>query len=70
VEAVLGRDAKRWTLAQVNASDTGPSVLEYQVRARKSVGLETLREHLLAEAAPHVIAADRVTPEGSDTILS
>ena len=66
VEAVLGRDAKRWSLAQVSANDEGPSVLEYQVRARKSVGLETLREHLLAEAAPHVIAADRVTPDGAD----
>ena len=70
VEAVLGRDAKRWSLAQVSASDTGPSVLEYQVRARKSVGIETLREHLLAEAAPHVIAADHVHTGGPDTILS
>jgi hypothetical protein len=70
VEAILGRDAKRWSLAQVSASDQGPSVLEYRVRARKSVGLETLREHLLKEAAPHVIAADRITPDGSDTILS
>jgi hypothetical protein len=70
IEAVLGRDAKRWSLAQVSASDTGPSVLEYQVRARKSVGFEALREHLLAEASPHVIAADHAPARGSDTILS
>jgi hypothetical protein len=31
------------------------------VRARKSVGLDALREHLLREAAPHVVAAD--TPD-------
>lgn len=65
VEAVLGRDAKRWTLAQVQAGNGGPAVLEYRVRARKSVGLEGLREHLLAEAAPHVVAADHA-PDGSD----
>lgn len=63
VEAVLGRDAKRWALAQVEASDTGPSVLEYRVRVRKSVGLDGLREHLLAEGAPHVVAADHA-PDG------
>ncbi len=63
IEAVLGRDAKRWTLAQVNASDSGPSVLEYRVRARKSVGLDGLRQHLLVEAAPHVVAADEA-PDG------
>lgn len=63
IEAVLSRDAKRWRLEQVDASDTGPSVLEYQVRARKSVGLEALREHLLTEAAPHVVAADHA-PDG------
>jgi hypothetical protein len=63
IEAVLGRDAKRWSLAQIRASDTGPSVLEYRVRARKSVGIDGLREHLLAEAAPHVVAADHA-PDG------
>jgi len=63
IEAVLGRDAKRWSLAQVSASDTGPSVLEYRVRARKSVGLDGIREHLLAEGAPHVVAADQA-PDG------
>jgi hypothetical protein len=64
IEAVLGRDAKRWSLAQVRASDTGASVLEYRVRARKSVGLDGLREHLLAEGAPYVVAADQ-SPDGS-----
>jgi hypothetical protein len=63
IEAVLGRDAKRWSLVQVSASDTGPSVLEYRVRARKSVGLDGIREHLLAEGAPHVVAADPA-PDG------
>ena len=63
IEAVLGRDAKRWSLAQVSASDTGPSVLEYRVRARKSVGLDGIRDHLLAEGAPHVVAADQA-PDG------
>jgi hypothetical protein len=61
IEAVLGRDAKRWTLAQVDANSAGPSILEYRVRARKSVGLEALREHLLAEGAPHVVAADQAS---------
>ena len=63
IEAVLVRDAKRWTLAQVSANPSGPSVLEYRVRARKSVGLDALRAHLLAEGAPHVVAADQA-PDG------
>jgi hypothetical protein len=58
VEAVLTRDAKRWTLAQITPSDGGAGVLEYRVRPRKSVGIEGLREHLLREGAPHVVAAD------------
>ena len=58
VEAVLQRDAKRWTLAQVKPNDEGAGLLEYRVRPRKSVGLEGLREHLLKEGAPHVVAAD------------
>ncbi len=58
VEAVLARDAKRWSLAQITPSDGGAGVLEYKVRARKSVGIEALREHLLREGAPHVVAAD------------
>ena len=63
IEAVLGRDAKRWSLAQVSAEEPGPTVLEYRVRARKSVGLDGLREHILAEAAPYVVAADQ-EPDG------
>jgi hypothetical protein len=63
IEAVLGRDAKHWTLAQVSAGSGGPTVLEYRVRPRKSVGIEGLREHILAEGAPHVVAADHA-PDG------
>ena len=58
VEAILERDAKRWTLEQVIAGTDSPPLLTYRVRARKSVGMEGLREHLLREAAPHVVAAD------------
>jgi Domain of unknown function (DUF4956) len=58
VEAILARDAKHWSLAQVTPQDGGAGVLEYRVRPRKSVGLEGLREHLLREGAPHVVAAD------------
>jgi hypothetical protein len=61
VEAVLERDAKRWTLEQIVAGTESPPQLTYRVRARKSVGLDGLREHLLHDAAPHVVAAD--TPE-------
>ncbi len=58
IEAVLARDAKRWNLEQVVAATGGPPVMHYKVRARKSVGVERLREHLLQEGAPHVVAAD------------
>jgi len=58
IEAVLGRDAKRWSLVRTNTDDSGPKVLEYRVRPRKSVGFDGLREHLLREGAPHVVAAD------------
>jgi hypothetical protein len=58
VEAVLERDTKRWSLAKVRSADGDASVLEYQVRTRKRVDLDTLREHLLKEGAPHVVAAD------------
>jgi Domain of unknown function (DUF4956) len=60
VEAVLERDTKRWSLAKVGPSDGGASVLEYRVRTRKRVDLDALREHLLKEGAPHVVAADEV----------
>ena len=58
IEAILARDAKRWTLEQVVPETEGPPRLTYRVRPRKSVGLEGIREHLLRQAAPHVVAAD------------
>jgi len=58
VEAVLQRDAKAWSLAGTRPSDGGPGILEYRVRIRKRVDLDTLRERLLREGAPHVVAAD------------
>ena len=58
IEAILERDAKRWTLEQVVAGTDSAPLLTYRVRARKSVGMDNLREHLLREAAPHVVAAD------------
>ena len=61
IEAVLERDAKRWTLEQIVAGTESPPQLTYRVRARKSVGLDGLREHLLRDGAPHVVAAD--TPD-------
>jgi hypothetical protein len=61
IEAILARDAKRWTLEQVVAGTDGPPLLTYRVRARKSVGMDGLRERLLREGAPHVVAAD--TPD-------
>lgn len=63
IEAVLARDAKRWTLEQVVAGDDGPPLLAYRVRARKSVGMDALRERLLREGAPHIVAADEPPPE-------
>jgi hypothetical protein len=59
IEAVLARDAKRWMLEQVVADTNGPPRLTYRVRARKSVGMDGLRERLLREGAPHVVAADQ-----------
>jgi uncharacterized protein DUF4956 len=58
IEAVLERDAKRWALEQIVAGTGNTPQLTYRVRARKSVGLDGLREHLLRDAAPHVVAAD------------
>ncbi len=62
IETVLARDAKRWTLEQVVAGSNGPPLLTYRVRARKSVGMDALRERLLREGAPHVVAADEPPP--------
>jgi hypothetical protein len=58
IEAILERDAKRWTLEQIVADTESAPLLTYRVRARKSVGMDGLREHLLREGAPHVVAAD------------
>ena len=58
IEAVLERDAKRWMLEQVVTGTGNTPQLTYRVRAKKSVGLDALREHLLRDAAPHVVAAD------------
>jgi hypothetical protein len=58
IEAVLERDAKRWMLEQIVADTGNPPQLTYRVRAKKSVGLDALREHLLRDGAPHVVAAD------------
>jgi hypothetical protein len=58
IEAILDRDAKRWVLEQSVTGGDGPPLLTYRVRARKSVGMHGLREHLLKEGAPHVVAAD------------
>jgi lysylphosphatidylglycerol synthetase-like protein (DUF2156 family) len=63
VEAVLQRDAKAWTLSRTQPSDGGPGILEYRVRPRKRVDLDTLRERLLREAAPHVVAADETSAD-------
>jgi len=62
VEAVLQRDAKSWDLTSSRPSDGGPGILEYRVRIRKRVDLDTLRERLLREGAPHVVAADESSP--------
>jgi hypothetical protein len=62
IEAILARDAKRWTLEQVVAGADGPPRLTYRVRVRKSVGMDVLRERLLREGAPHVVAADEPPP--------
>jgi Domain of unknown function (DUF4956) len=58
IEAVLERDAKRWMLEQIVAGTGNAPQLTYRVRAKKSVGLDALREHLLRDGAPHVVAAD------------
>ena len=59
IEAVLMRDAKRWSLEGEEPPANGnATVLAYRVRPRKSVGLDGLRSNLLREGAPHVVAAD------------
>jgi hypothetical protein len=58
IERVLERDAKQWAAAGSEPGDGVSGILDYRVRAKKSVGIETLRSHLLSEGAPQVIAAD------------
>jgi small basic protein len=62
IERVLARDAKQWAATGTEAGEGASGVLEYRVRPRKSVGFEALRDHVLAEGAPHVIAADEAAP--------
>jgi Domain of unknown function (DUF4956) len=63
IEAILERDAKKWALEQEVSATDGPPQLTYKVRAKKSVGLDGLRERLLREGAPHVVAADEPPQE-------
>jgi hypothetical protein len=58
VEAVLDRDAKRWTFLESHPEAGGGGLLVYEVRARKRVPLPELRRRLLSEGAPHVLATD------------
>ena len=61
VERVLARDAKLWAESAAEPGEGASGVLEYRIRPRKSVGIESLRDHLLSEGAPHVIATDEAT---------
>jgi uncharacterized protein DUF4956 len=61
VERVLARDAKVWTASSSEPGEGIGGVLEYRVRPRKSVGLDALRDNLLREGAPNVIATDEAT---------
>jgi hypothetical protein len=62
IERVLTRDAKLWTASGTEPGDGAAGVLEYRIRPRKSIGLDTLRDNLLREGAPHVIATDEAVP--------
>jgi Domain of unknown function (DUF4956) len=62
IERVLARDAKLWTASGAESGDGAAGVLEYRVRPRKRIGLDTLRDNLLREGAPHVIATDEALP--------
>lgn len=63
-EQVLARDAKLWVAGGTEPGEGKGGVLEYQVRPRKSVGLEGLRENLLRDGAPHIIATDEAATAG------
>lgn len=58
VEALLDAEAKRWTFLTATRHPGGGGLLEYDVRPRKRITLPQLRERLLAQASPQVIAAD------------
>jgi hypothetical protein len=58
VEQVLARDAKVWTASSTEPGEGTAGVLEYRVRPRKSVGLAAVRDNLLRDGAPHIIATD------------
>ena len=62
IERLLARDAKLWTASGSEPGEGTAGVLEYRIRPRKSVGLNTLRDNLLREGAPHVIATDEAVP--------
>jgi uncharacterized protein DUF4956 len=62
IERLLVRDAKLWTASGSEPGEGTAGVLEYRIRPRKSVGLSTLRDNLLREGAPHVIATDEAVP--------
>ncbi len=57
-EQVLARDAKVWIAGATEPGEGSGGVLEYRVRPRKSIGLEGLRDNLLRDGAPHIIATD------------
>ena len=58
VEALLDAEAKRWTFITATRHSGGSGLLEYDVRPRKRLTLQQIRDRLLAEASPQVIAAD------------
>ena len=58
VESLLDTGAKRWAFLTATRHPGGGGLLEYEVRPRKRATVAQLRERLLAEAGPHVIAAD------------
>jgi hypothetical protein len=62
IERILARDTKLWTSSATEPGEGTGGVLEYRVRPRKSVGLDALRDNLLREGAPNVIATDEATP--------
>ena len=62
IERVLARDAKLWTASGTEPGEGAAGVLEYRVRPRKSVGIDALRDNLLREGAPHVVATDEALP--------